>query len=129
MSTNSDGTLHSLWVVDWELAKYGPAAADLGQFTAEAWGLARFRDRDAGSALLSSFRDSYITAAARAGLAKVSSAEVAVHLATHVAVWTPLVGWGEEDAVKRAEEDTIPHLLSAWDAWQEGREVEWYTAP
>lgn len=87
MSIDSDGTLGSVWVLNWELAKYGPAAADLrlGQFTAEVWGLNRFRNCAAGGR----FRDSYIAAAARVGLAKVNFAEVVVclnHLPTHLVV-------------------------------------------
>lgn len=135
-STNPSGSLQldALWVIDWELAKYGPASTDLGQFCAETWNLARFRDRDAGLGLLEAFREAYLATSSRllpegvdASKVAVRGAEVAVHAATHVVVWTPWTGWSEDsELIKEVETHAIGHLFQAWDALGDNTNFAWW---
>ena len=122
-------------MIDWEFSKYGPASSDLGQFVAESWNLAHFKDREGGLAFLGSFRDSYLASVDGDGEG-VNGGEVACHAMAHVVVWTPVVGWGDEQAVKRCEGICLEHLLKGWEAWEAGSEgeesqetFEWWPKP
>lgn len=133
VSTSPSGTLNALWVLDWELAKYGPASTDLGQFCAESWTSAHFRDREAGLRLLHSFKTAY-HAAAPPTLRPLNGcgggSEVALHLAAHVIVWTPLVGWSDnEEKIEKAVRAMFDHILAAWGAMQNNKDVDWWIAP
>lgn len=125
--------LDALWILDWELAKYGPAASDLGQFCAEAWNIAYFRDRDAGIGLLNSFHEAYIDALRVSindtSAVNIRGAEVALHAAAHVAVWTPVAGWSEnEETLRQFESNMFGHLLDAWDALKGTKKMDWWMA-
>lgn len=128
IKVQDDGTtaLDALFIVDWELAKFGPAASDIGQFAAESWLLARFSaNPSAGSSLLLSFLDGY------GHLTTRENAEVAVHLASHVAVWGSRVPWSEDEAeIRRAVLENLGHVVKAWGVLQgSAEEFHTYIAP
>ena len=133
VSTSPSGSLDALWILDWELVKYGPASSDLGQFCAESWTSAHFRDREAGSRLLQSFKTAYIATAPptlRPLNGRGGGAEVALHLAAHVIGWTPVVGWSDdEEKVEKTLRPMFDHILAAWDALKNNKDVDWWIAP
>ena len=93
----------------------------MGQFAAESWLLARFRDSAAGESLLSSFHGGYIS-----GGHKTSTSEVAVYLGSHVTVFSPHTGWSDEEGTEKAVLENLDLIHDAWDAWQTGKEVALY---
>ncbi|KIM33508.1 hypothetical protein M408DRAFT_61492 [Serendipita vermifera MAFF 305830] len=96
-----DGTqLERLFVIDWELAKLGMAAADVGQFAAEAWLLQRYPERqEPGKALVSSFLQSYDTSLREGDEGSAVAAKlfdptaIAACTGAHVAVFGILGVW------------------------------------
>ncbi|KAF9580825.1 hypothetical protein BGW38_002374 [Lunasporangiospora selenospora] len=81
-----------LYVIDLELIRPGPAYFDLGQFSGELYSIARFKNKEGGLALLSSFLAAYHTE--RPG--SVEAGDVAVRLGSHLITVTPFVKWSED---------------------------------
>lgn len=104
----ADGSekLLKLLVVDWELARPGVAAFDVGQFQAEIVTVRHFNPvcGPASEALDAAFLDGYLSI--EPGLDKQKAAQ---HLATHLVIWTARVGW--EPAEKTRE--LVEHGLSS----------------
>ncbi|KXT07464.1 hypothetical protein AC578_566 [Pseudocercospora eumusae] len=70
----------NICVVDFEMAKTGTAAFDIGHMAAEMYCLAAFRDRERGMALLNSFLSSY----QRASSDPVKIVDVAIRIGAHL---------------------------------------------
>lgn len=68
-------------VIDWEMARIGNGATDIGQLAAEFYFLDRFRR---GRGLLKAFLEAYV---AERPLSRSDAVRVAVHFGTHVAFW------------------------------------------
>jgi hypothetical protein len=82
-----------LTIVDWEMTRRGNGATDVGQFSAEAWLLDRFRG---GKGLLQAFLNGYI-AEKEQGWSLEDARRVAIQFGTHLAYWTTRVVWGNRD--------------------------------
>ncbi|KIK70552.1 hypothetical protein GYMLUDRAFT_253918 [Collybiopsis luxurians FD-317 M1] len=88
---SSDGSsVKGISVIDWELAKTGLPAVDLGQFTAEIDLLRKFCPSEAAACtkLISTFFKSYSFLAEEAARLAVR------HWGAHLITWTPRVAWG-----------------------------------
>jgi aminoglycoside phosphotransferase (APT) family kinase protein len=85
-----------LTVVDWEMTRNGFGVTDIGQFSAEAWLLDRFRG-DRG--LLDAFLKGYL-AERGAPLGREEQRRVAIHFGTHIAYWPTRVEWGTKEETK-----------------------------
>lgn len=90
--------LRKLLVVDWEVARPGVAAFDVGQFQAEIVTVRHFNPAcgPTSEALDVAFLKGYLSI--EPGLDKQKAAQ---HLATHLIIWTARVGW--EPAEKTRE--------------------------
>ena len=111
------GVLKSLFVLDWELAKYGQSAppfdrehisnkrnvgeasSDVAQFAAETLLLVRLRSSQAASEVLSSFLANY-----RKKLPGVDVHSTARQTGAHMAVWGALVWGGKEECLPAVRE-------------------------
>lgn len=98
--------LRKLLVVDWEVARPGVAAFDVGQFQAEIVTVQHFNPVCglASEALDAAFVEGYLSI--EPGLDRQKAAQ---HLATHLVIWTARVGW--EPAEKTRE--LVEHGLSS----------------
>ena len=98
--------MERLVILDWELAKLGISAADIGQFAAEAHLLQRYaQDHKPGKALVSSFIKSYETASRgdpTIYTTLFNPDEIAACAAAHMAVWGVVGQWNVEDSVKES---------------------------
>lgn len=87
-----------LTIVDWEMTRKGCGATDVGQFTAEAWLLDRFRG---GKGLVRAFINAYASSSSRSKLADEDAVRwtirAIVHYGTHLAYWPLRVPWGNEE--------------------------------
>lgn len=100
MERGADGSerVRKLFVVDWEVARPGVAAFDVGQFQAEIVTVRHFNPvcGPATEALDTAFAEAYLSI--EPGLDRRKAAQ---HLATHLILWTARVGW--EPAEKARE--------------------------
>ncbi|KAL7747350.1 hypothetical protein RI367_007253 [Sorochytrium milnesiophthora] len=94
----------TVWVVDWELSRFGSAALDIAQFAAETH-------------LLAVYRNAIVAELTKAFLTSYRGAELAwsdrhmriccIHFGVHILLWMPLAGWTEDSKERQ------PVLLAA----------------
>ena len=92
LDRDGDGSekLRRVLVVDWEVARPGVAAFDVGQFQAEIITVQHFNPgcSPAGEALNAAFLEGYLSIEP-----ELDRQKAAQHLAMHLVIWTPRVGW------------------------------------
>jgi len=92
LDRSGDGTeeLRKVFVVDWEVARPGVAAFDVGQFQAEIFTVRHFNPvcGPVSEALDTAFLEGYLSI--RPELDRQKAAQ---HLAMHLVIWTARVGW------------------------------------
>jgi 5-methylthioribose kinase len=107
--------LERIYVLDWELSKYGLPGADVGQFCAEVHLLRRFKAiaKDSASRIISTFLDAY----SLVGKPDISVCRDAiVHWGVHLAVWTPRIPWGDKATTRKVVEEGVRFLVEASSA-------------
>ncbi|KAI9659368.1 MAG: hypothetical protein M1821_001626 [Bathelium mastoideum] len=82
-----------LFALDFELAKPGTAAFDVGQMAAEMYCLAAFKDHHKGLVMLEAFLEAYMKG--REGESSVDATKVAVRIGAHLLVVMPRA-WNNE---------------------------------
>ncbi|KAJ7119959.1 kinase-like domain-containing protein [Mycena crocata] len=124
VSLSSDGTLERVHVIDWELAKPGVAALDVGQFCAEMHTMTLFKEFTVtpAAALLEAFLTAY---RANCGVMAPHLANVAArHMGGHLVTITPRVGWGTPEETVRAVQVGLEYLRAGCsDRWVRERSV------
>ncbi|KAJ6452082.1 kinase-like domain-containing protein [Mycena sanguinolenta] len=107
-----------VYIIDWELAKAGVAALDVGQFCAEMLSLILFKPHavESAKALIEAFLTEY---RAYCGEMKPHFANVAAkHIGAHLVTITPQVGWGTPEETVKAVEMGLEHLREGCsDRW------------
>ncbi|KAF8936067.1 hypothetical protein BGZ47_009665 [Haplosporangium gracile] len=109
-------TIKHMYIVDWEMSRYGPAAMDLGQFIAEAFSLNKYRHPC--EELMISFLEAYCkTYGDRLTTTDLKTA--VIHCGGHLMSWTPYTGWFKEDEGHdaKAKEITLigaEYIKRAW---------------
>ena len=83
-----------MYIVDWEMSRYGPAAMDLGQFIAEAFSLNKYRHPC--EELMTSFLEAYCKIYGDR-LTTTDLKTAVIHCGGHLMAWTPYTGWFKED--------------------------------
>ncbi|KAF8184646.1 kinase-like domain-containing protein [Mycena galopus ATCC 62051] len=94
VNLRADGSFGGVHVIDWELAKAGVAALDVGQFCAEMLSLILFKPPavEAAKALVEAFLTEYRV---HCGVMAPHFANVAAkHIGAHLVTITPRVDWG-----------------------------------
>ncbi|KAJ6536912.1 kinase-like domain-containing protein [Mycena capillaripes] len=111
-------------VIDWELAKAGVAALDVGQFCAEMLTVTLFKPQavDSANALIDAFLNEY---RAHCGVMAPHFANVAAkHMGAHLVVVTPHAGWGTPEETIKAVELGLEHLMEGCsDKWVRERSI------
>ncbi|KAL7268752.1 hypothetical protein RUND412_008608 [Rhizina undulata] len=107
-------------VIDWEVAKYGPSFADLGQMCAELFLPFHFHGVEAGREIIKAFLGAYAE-----GMEVEERRELAwrtaVHFGTHLVVWPPRVqGWGSKERVEEGVSVGAEYVRRGWE-----RDWEW----
>ncbi|KAK5820652.1 kinase-like domain-containing protein [Linnemannia elongata] len=87
-------TIKSIYIVDWEMSRYGPATMDLGQFIAEAFSLNKYRHPC--EELMTSFLEAYCKIYGDR-LTTTDLKTAVIHCGAHLMSWTPYTGWFKED--------------------------------
>ena len=107
--------LDKLYVIDWELAKTGLPALDLGQLCAELYLIARFHPHREESAkttirsFLSAYKQTQSTAMG------TSTARVALgHIGAHLVAWTPRITWGGRQETRDVVQEGVELLDVSW---------------
>ncbi|KND00477.1 uncharacterized protein SPPG_04793 [Spizellomyces punctatus DAOM BR117] len=128
----SDATgryLGKLWIVDWEVCRYGLRAMDVGQFSAEAYLLSHFRNPVARS-MLTAFHRAYVTGFLKGkpeGLRRTFMRQVSVQFGSHIVAWAEFAGWTKdqqklEEILKVAA--TYIENATEQDNWESGELAE-----
>ena len=107
--------LDKLYVLDWELAKTGVPALDLGQLCAELHLIGRFHPHREESAKITirSFLSAYKQTRSRA--MDTSTARVALgHIGAHLVAWTPRVTWGGQEQTRDVVQEGVELLDLSW---------------
>ncbi|KAJ7114572.1 kinase-like domain-containing protein, partial [Mycena crocata] len=102
VSLDADGALERVYIIDWELAKPGLAALDVGQFCAEMHTMTLFKEHTVGPAavLIEAFLTEY---RAHCGVMAPHLANTAAkHMGGHLITTTPRVGWGTAQETVKA---------------------------
>ncbi|KAJ7611973.1 kinase-like domain-containing protein [Mycena polygramma] len=124
VSTAPDGSLKHVNVIDWELAKPGVPALDVGQFCAEMLTVTLFKPAavDSSHALVAAFLEAY---RAHSGVLAPHFANVAAkHMGAHLVAITPNVGWGTPEETVKAIEVGLEHLMEGCsDRWVRERSI------
>lgn len=119
ITLNENGALKRIHVLDWELAKPGLSALDLGQFCAEMDLLRRFHPEysEAAGKVISTLLETYSgVCQPEIGLARAT----AVHWGAHLVAWTPRIPWGGKEETRKVVEDGVELLIkgsSGADGW------------
>ncbi|KAF9908518.1 hypothetical protein BX616_000123 [Lobosporangium transversale] len=87
-------TIKHMFIVDWEMSRYAPAAMDLGQFIAEAFSLNKYRHPC--EELMTSFLEAYCRMYGDR-LTTTDLKTAVIHCGGHLMAWTPYTGWFKED--------------------------------
>ncbi|KAG0093340.1 hypothetical protein BGZ93_004494 [Podila epicladia] len=87
-------TIKRMYIVDWEISRYAPAAMDLGQFIAEAFSLNKYRHPC--EELMTSFLEAYCKIYGDR-LTTTDLKTAVIHCGGHLMSWTPYTGWFKED--------------------------------
>jgi thiamine kinase-like enzyme len=126
--TNGLDKVIELTVVDWEMARRGTSATDVGQFAAEAFLLDRFRG---GRGLLPAFLDAYATGRqdnipeGGVALGREWIKRMVVHWAVHVAFWPTRVHWTDQEGTQKLVEIGVGVLRAAVENdWKKLRSSE-----
>ena len=110
LERGADGVekLRKLLVVDWEVARPGVAAFDVGQFQAEIVTVRHFNPvcGPASKALDAAFLEGYLSI--EPGLDRQKAAR---HLATHLVVWTARVGWEPAEKTRALVEHGLKSII------------------
>ncbi|KAH7024488.1 kinase-like domain-containing protein [Microdochium trichocladiopsis] len=117
---------HDLVVIDWEVARNGTGATDVGHFSGEAWLLDTLKGSAARGSLLDSFLVGYMVEKARisgTGLKMEERWRIAAQFATHVTHWPTIYGWINEDETRRCVEFGASYLSKV-----DQRDEEWFRA-
>ncbi|KAF9975828.1 hypothetical protein BGZ73_000369 [Actinomortierella ambigua] len=107
--------LVKLYVIDWELSRYAPAAMDLGQLMAESITLDRYRHSCVE--IQTSFLESYCKTY-KDKLKIVDLKTAAIHTGCHLVVWAPYTGWFPNDDSAKAKEIVslgFEYIKRAWN--------------
>ncbi|KAJ7493839.1 kinase-like domain-containing protein [Mycena latifolia] len=116
--------LERVHVIDWELAKPGLAALDVGQFCAEVHTLQLFKPEtvEPANALLEAFLTEY---RAHCGTMAPHMANVAAkHMGAHLVTITPRVPWGTPEETAKVVQVGLTHLMEGCsDRWVRERSV------
>ncbi|KAK7051884.1 APH domain-containing protein [Favolaschia claudopus] len=126
VNLRANSSLDSVYVIDWELAKAGVAALDVGQFCAEMLCLDVFRKAKAGEsarALIEEFLGAYRGSCG--GMVEGHFANVAAkHVGAHLVAITPQVGWGPPEESVKAVELGLEYLMEGCsDRWVRERSI------
>ncbi|KAG0016236.1 hypothetical protein BGZ81_011324 [Podila clonocystis] len=97
-------TLKRMYIVDWEMSRYGPAAMDLGQFLAEAFSLNKYRHPC--EELMTSFLEAYCKIYGDR-LTTTDLKTAVIHCGGHLMSWTPYTGWFKQDEGHEAKAKEI----------------------
>jgi len=99
LDRGGDGTeeLRKVFVVDWEVARPGVAAFDVGQFQAEIFTVRHFNPAcgPVSEALDTAFLEGYLSIQP-----ELDRQKAAQHLAMHLVIWTARVGWEPADKTR-----------------------------
>lgn len=121
--------LNKLIVLDWELAKTGPAATDVGQFAGECFMLQHLSPRSAGRVLLRSFLANYknvVTSSINERSLPSTLFDpqnIVACTGAHAGVWGSLVSWGDETATRTTVETALVACKQAKKGDLQGVEV------
>ncbi|KAJ7029879.1 kinase-like domain-containing protein [Mycena alexandri] len=117
-------SFENLYVIDWELAKTGVAALDVGQFCAEALTVTLFKPDavEASKALIEAFLTEY---RAHCGVMAPHMANTAAkHMGAHLVAITSGARWGTPEETAKAIEVGLEHLMEGCsDRWVRERSV------
>ncbi|KAJ7484924.1 kinase-like domain-containing protein [Mycena galericulata] len=119
-------SLDKVHVIDWELAKPGVAALDVGQFCAEMHTVALFKPASDTAASANELIDAFLTAyRAHCGEIKPHMPNVAAkHMGAHLVAITPRAGWGTPGETAKVVEAGVTHLMEGCsDRWVRERSV------
>ncbi|KAG0250835.1 hypothetical protein DFQ27_009173 [Actinomortierella ambigua] len=111
-------TIKHIYIVDWELSRYAPAAMDLGQFMAEAYSLNKYRHPC--EELMTSFLEAYCRVYGDR-LTTTDLKTAVIHCGAHLMSWTPYTGWFKQDDEHDAKSKEIALIGAKFikHAWTE----------
>lgn len=100
--------LRKMFVVDWEVARPGVAAFDVGQFQAEIYTVRHFNPVCSltGEALDAAFLEGYLSIQP-----ELDRQKAAQHLAMHLVVFTPRVGWEPAEKTRALVEHGLRSIV------------------
>ncbi|KAF9025913.1 hypothetical protein BGZ52_008210 [Haplosporangium bisporale] len=108
--------LEQVYVIDWELARYAPAAMDLGQLLAECNTLHMYRQPS--PELQTSILEAYCkTYGDKLTVQDLKTA--AIHIGGHLLVWAPYTGWFDRNDLEKRKEVVSLGLEYIRHAWAE----------
>ncbi|KAF9570079.1 Carboxy-terminal domain (CTD) phosphatase [Mortierella alpina] len=107
-----------IFIVDWEMSRYGPAAMDLGQFMAEAFSLNKYRHPC--EEMMTSFLEAYCRISGDR-LTTLDLKTAVIHCGGHLMAWTPYTGWFNDDVEHEAKAKEITLIGAEFikHAWAE----------
>ncbi|PPQ98758.1 Psilocin Phosphotransferase (PsiK) [Panaeolus cyanescens] len=88
--------LKKIWLVDWELCKYGPVRLDMGYFLGDCFLISRFKNEQVAKAMRQAFLQRYN----RVSDTPINYSVATTGIAAHIVMWTDFMNWGTEEERK-----------------------------
>ncbi|PPQ83229.1 Psilocin Phosphotransferase (PsiK) [Psilocybe cyanescens] len=108
--------LKKIWLVDWELCKYGPASLDMGYFLGDCYLIARFQDELVGTTM----RKAYLKGYARTAKGTINYSKVTASIGAHLVMWTDFMKWGNYEEREEFVKKGVEALHDAWEDNNDG---------
>ena len=95
--------LAKIWVVDWELCKYGPPSLDMGYFLGDCFLLAQFQDEQVATAMRRAYLENY----AKVAKVPMDYNKSTTGIGAHLVMWTDFMNWGSDEERKTSVEKGV----------------------
>lgn len=110
--------LEKIWIVDWEMCRYGAAAADVASIAGDCFLIARFHDKSVGTRM----RQAYLQNYARIANIPMDYKRVVKGIGAHLIMWTAILEWGSDEETREFIEKGVKTLHDA-SKFTQGGEV------
>lgn len=108
--------LKKIWIIDWEMCRYGASAVDVASLAGDCFLIARFQDQSVGTKL----RQAYLQNYARIAKVPIGYGRVTTGIGAHLIMWTAMLEWGSDEGTREYVEKGVKALREARKDSQDG---------
>ncbi|KAH7921661.1 kinase-like protein [Leucogyrophana mollusca] len=110
-----------LWVIDWEMCRYGNPAKDVVEIAGDCFFVSRFKNTVVGECM----RHHFLKAYARAAKVKVDPFRVVVGMGVHWINWARPLGWGNEEEIRECVDVGLEYVRRGTERSEDWLATSW----